>query len=472
MRIETTNTRTADAVICPYLASLLENGDLETNADGLIPSKCSWAKSLAWVGATSVEVVAAFLRGTDDFVAHDIFDLVGKATEHRFDTRIRSPECCNDGQMDSFASFGKEGRFGAEELGQAAAFFAVEANSPEGNDLLQSGPDVLIRVWGLFLAIFGEGVGCPQFGGTCTMAVDGFKSLYLDGKFPAGWQLRDWSVQNANAQIQKICDAAMHEDCPVFAVAFVPVPPVDLGAAGVFAILAKSGISTVPDSVITGDVGVSPIAGTAMTGFSLTASSTGAYATSDQVSGRMFAANYHTPTPSSLTKAVGDMETAYTDASSRAPLGGLNVGAGAGISGLTLAPGVYKWTENIHFDSQGITLDGMGNSEAVFILQTTGNVVAAAAATVVLKRGARAENIFWQVAGYVSAGEGAHLEGIFLVKTHVAFVTGSSVQGRLLTQTAVTLQKTTVTEPGSRRRLAGRRGAEAFAGANGRLRGH
>ena len=59
--------------------------------------------------------------------------------------------------------------------------------------------------------------------------------------------------------------------------------PVNLGAAGNFAILAKSGISTVPPSVITGDIGVSPIASTAITGFSLIHAAGSSFATSTQV---------------------------------------------------------------------------------------------------------------------------------------------------------------------------------------------
>jgi hypothetical protein len=45
--------------------------------------------------------------------------------------------------------------------------------------------------------------------------------------------------------------------------------PVGLGTACNYVILAKSGISTVPTSAITGSIAVSPIAATAMTGFGL-----------------------------------------------------------------------------------------------------------------------------------------------------------------------------------------------------------
>jgi hypothetical protein len=58
---------------------------------------------------------------------------------------------------------------------------------------------------------------------------------------------------------------------------------VDLRSAGAFVILAKAGISTVPSSVITGDIGVSPIAATAMTGFSLIADASNTFSTSTQV---------------------------------------------------------------------------------------------------------------------------------------------------------------------------------------------
>ena len=61
--------------------------------------------------------------------------------------------------------------------------------------------------------------------------------------------------------------------------------------------------------------------------------------------------------------------------------------------------------------------------------------------------GAQAKNIFWQVAGAVTIGTTAHLEGVVLAKTLIAVNTGASVNGRLLAQTAVTLQMNSVTQP-------------------------
>jgi len=92
--------------------------------------------------------------------------------------------------------------------------------------------------------------------------------------------------------------------------------PVDLGTAAEFTILAKTGISTVPHSVILGNIGVWPIASTAMTGFTLTAKT--GYSTSTQVDGLCYGADYAAPTPSMLGTAILDTEAAYTDAASRA----------------------------------------------------------------------------------------------------------------------------------------------------------
>ena len=72
------------------------------------------------------------------------------------------------------------------------------------------------------------------------------------------------------------------------------VATVELGDAGGFTILTKAGISTVPN---TGDVAVSPIAATALTGFSLTADSSTIFSTSAQITSQAFAANYGTPYP-------------------------------------------------------------------------------------------------------------------------------------------------------------------------------
>ena len=95
---------------------------------------------------------------------------------------------------------------------------------------------------------------------------------------------------------------------------------VPLGTAANYAILAKTGVATVPPSVVTGHVGLSPAARTFLTGWSQTYDVTDTHATSAQVigSGRLYASdNVGGNTSSDLTTAVLDMQTAYTDAAGR-----------------------------------------------------------------------------------------------------------------------------------------------------------
>ena len=217
--------------------------------------------------------------------------------------------------------------------------------------------------------------------------------------------------------------------------------PVLLGASGNYAILAKTAISTVPASAVTGDIAVSPAAETFLTGFALT-DATG-YATSTQVVGKAYAADQAPPTPSNLTTAVLNMQAAYTDAAGRPTPDFLELGTG-NIGGKTLAPGLYKWTSTITIPAN-VTISGGAND--VWIFQTTGDLTMAAAMQVTLAGGALAKNIFWQVAGKVSIGAGAHFEGVLLCKTEVTLVTGASMNGRILAQTQVALQKATVVQP-------------------------
>lgn len=223
----------------------------------------------------------------------------------------------------------------------------------------------------------------------------------------------------------------------------MPGLPVNLGTAGNFVILAKSGISTVPISAVTGNIGVSPAAATYITGFSLTADASNVFSTSTQVVGKVYAANYALPTPSNMTTAVSDMELAFTDAAGRAP-DATELGAG-NIGGMTLVPGVYKWGTGLLIPTN-VTL--RGSATDVWVIQIAQNLTMANATNIFLAGGALPKNVFWQVSGAVDIGTTAHCAGVILTKTAVAMRTGSSINGRLLAQTAVTLDGSTVTDGG------------------------
>ena len=213
--------------------------------------------------------------------------------------------------------------------------------------------------------------------------------------------------------------------------------PVNLGTARSFAILSKSGITDVYPSVVTGDVGTTPITGAAL------------LLTCGEVSGKVFTVDAAGPLPcatndaSFLGLAVGDMEFAYDDAAGRVFPDFTELGAGQ-IGGLTLEPGLYKWASGLLITTD-VTLFGGPND--VWIFQVAGTMNQANGTRVTLAGGARPQNIFWAVAGAVTLGTTAHFEGVILAKTMIAANTGASVNGRLLAQTAVTLQMNTVTQP-------------------------
>jgi len=217
--------------------------------------------------------------------------------------------------------------------------------------------------------------------------------------------------------------------------------PVELGTAGDFAILAKSGVSSVAGSVIVGDVGVSPITQTALTGFGLVASPDTKYTTSAQVTGKLYSASNAAPTPAKMTLAVGDMQTAYTDAAGRADADHVEYKSGL-LGGETLTPGLYKFGTSVSF-YEDCTL--RGSATDTWIFQIAGAMDIAAGKKIILAGGALARNVVWVVAGHTTHGASSHFEGVILCATSAFFATASSIHGRVLVQTAVRLQQTTVT---------------------------
>jgi len=220
-------------------------------------------------------------------------------------------------------------------------------------------------------------------------------------------------------------------------------PAVSLGAAGNFVILTNTGITSVPSTAdnnhITGNVGCASDAGS-ITGFALALDASGEFSTSPQVTGNVYAFDYADPTPADLTAAVGAMEAAYTDAAGRAAdfteLGEGNIG------GMNLAPGVYKYGTGLLIPTN-VTLHGNG----VWIFQIAGNLTLSSNRQVILTEGALPKNVFWQVAGTVDIGTGAHLRGVVLSQTNIAVKTGAVVDGRLFAQTEVAMDGNTVVQP-------------------------
>lgn len=225
---------------------------------------------------------------------------------------------------------------------------------------------------------------------------------------------------------------------------------VNLGTAGKYAILAQTAVSTVPNSVVTGNVGLSPAARGFLTGWSLITEPTDTSFGSAQVTGRLFAAdNVGGTTAADLTTAVGDMGTAYTTAAGM-PLagGGLTTACpNAGIfGGQTIVAGVYKCTPAVGI-AAGTNLTLNGTATDVWVFQLAGGYTQAAATQVILTGGALPKNVFWVSAATVSVGATAVMQGVILSQTNIVMGTGATEKGRLLAQTAVTLDQDTVTQP-------------------------
>lgn len=255
---------------------------------------------------------------------------------------------------------------------------------------------------------------------------------------------RDSEAPMDGADTRPRPDANVETDSSTTDVAMPPLGPLPvlLGTAGGYAILAKAAISTVPSSVVTGDLALSPAAAASITGFSLKAD-TAVKWTSTQVIGSVFAADGASPTPDALTTAILNMETAYTDAAGRLAPTSLDRGGGA-LGGLNFAPGLHRWSTAVTIASN-MTL--AGGADDVWIFQVNGALTMSATAKMLLRDGARARNIFWQVAGAVTLEATSHAEGIILSSTAITLASGASINGRLLAQTAININASVVSAP-------------------------
>ena len=219
--------------------------------------------------------------------------------------------------------------------------------------------------------------------------------------------------------------------------------PVALGAVANFAIVAGGGISDVPTSAITGDIGVSPASGAFITGFSVPASC-------PEINGTVYEVDAAGPAcavtdVAGLLAARGALTTAYNVAA------GLSVPAPATVSGdqggTTLPPGIYKSTSSLSIASGDLTLDAQGDGNAVWIFQmastltTVGcgaSVPCTTGGNVMLINGANAANVFWQVGSSATIGQYTLFNGTILAYQDISINTGAEIHGRLLSGAIVT----------------------------------
>ena len=201
--------------------------------------------------------------------------------------------------------------------------------------------------------------------------------------------------------------------------------PVDLRSAAHFTILAGASITTTGGGIINGDVGASPIAGSAI------------LLTQAQVNGAIYAVDASGPAgsrinPALLQTAKSDLTTAYNDAAGRTPIPSgpfLNPGAG-NIGGMNLISGLYKFTSTAMITGSDLTLTG--GPDDVWIFQIASDLQVGSGIKVILAGGAQPRNIFWQVGTSAVIETFAVFAGTILADQSVVMKTSSSMQGRAL----------------------------------------
>lgn len=230
--------------------------------------------------------------------------------------------------------------------------------------------------------------------------------------------------------------------------AFVPsasaAQTVKLGTATPFAVLAGTAITDVPTSSITGNVGLSPAAGTNYAGL-----------TQAEVTGTIYSTTRTGPAgtvnnPALLTTAKNDLITAYVAAAGQPPTSTFVTGDNQ-LGGKILTPGVYAFghaaTANITAASP-LVLNGEGDTNAVFVFQASSDLVTASNSVVRLENGAQACNVFWQVGSSATLSTASTFVGTIMALTSATLDTGATVQGRVLARNgAVTLDHNTITTP-------------------------
>jgi hypothetical protein len=219
------------------------------------------------------------------------------------------------------------------------------------------------------------------------------------------------------------------------------VMKIDLGLAEDFVILSKTGVSTTGTTAVVGHIGVSPVSASYITGFGLIMDSGNEFSTSSLVTGQIYAADYQIDTPTYLTTAIANMQTAYTDGAARtADYTELYTGD---LSGKTLTTGVYMWSNDVLINTD-LTLNGTASD--VMIFQIAGTLTMASNTHITLTGGLQAENIYWIVANTVAIGTNSSFQGIVLSMTNVSMGTGSSMVGMIYAQTDVSLDATVLTK--------------------------
>jgi hypothetical protein len=208
--------------------------------------------------------------------------------------------------------------------------------------------------------------------------------------------------------------------------------PVNLGAAGAFAVMATASISSTGPTHIDGDVGLNPGSAQGIP--------------PAQVNGTIHVGDQ------AIITAQADLLAAYNDAVGRS-VGPVSLPGNMG--GLTFTPGLYTNSSSVLIEGAGpannVTLDAQGDPNAIFIFQMGSTLTTGPGAQVILAGGAKAGNIFWQVGSSATLNTTTIFKGNILASVTITVNNGSVVVGRLLGGSSsggsVTINASTVSVP-------------------------
>jgi hypothetical protein len=270
-------------------------------------------------------------------------------------------------------------------------------------------------------------------------------------ELPSGVELENANVKRIRARVpappadgsmkalRSFLLCATFAVCPAFA---AELTAVNLGSAAPFTVFGAAGVTNTGKTVITGDLGVWPIAGTAITGFlPMTPGGPGKVIGTIYTPTEVCSATKCTrETTTTAHLAESSMIIAYDDAKGRT--GAYTNENGADLGGRTLTPGLYRSATTISITNK-VYLSGAG----VYIFQIGTGLQVNVGAQVVLENGATAADIFWQVGTAAVLDSGVKFEGTILAGTGITFGMGATLSGRALAQTDVTFIDDTVTLP-------------------------
>lgn len=236
--------------------------------------------------------------------------------------------------------------------------------------------------------------------------------------------------------------SAIAPPAPVLVQSWYAPGSFNLGTAGYFTVLSQAGVSVTAGAMIKGNVGVGPIASTALTGFDLRKNALDTYSTSDNVpKGFIYAPDYPAPTPVNIEKAIADMQAAYVSNSqlkNAVPIGIEELG------GFIYRAGVFKFKAGARI-SQGKTLSLQGQGKFIFIIGS--DLTIADAAQIVLRPGATANNVLWVVGSSATFAGRSNFAGTILAKSAVTLTKGDHITGRVFAGTAVTMSGSHIEAP-------------------------